>query len=207
MHELVVTGNDPDAAAEVAASVGGVCYAADPEDRREFPFRTLVRAMTDNPEALAPAAETGTYLAFSRIIRERPGSADPDTAPGTTSPGLTAIFPMVHHPDLTHAQGDSHWRDTHAPLALQHHPGMWDYTQLSVVATLNGPSYDGFALVSFASQEDLRERFFGDDHDREVIRADVAKFADMQRSPRRVITTETIHGQRPPVPAVTWPHD
>ncbi len=203
MHELVVTGNDPDAAAEAAASVGGVCYAADPDDRREFPFRTLVRAMTDAPNLLAPAATVGSYLAFSRIIRERPLGADP----GTASPGLTAIFPMVHHPALTHAQGDSHWRDTHAPLALRHHPGMWDYTQLSVVATLNGPSYDGFAMVSFASLEDMRERFFGDDHDREVIRADVAKFADMQRSPRRVITTETIYRQRPPVPAATWPHD
>lgn len=203
MHELVVTGNDPEAAAEVAASVGGVCYAADPDDRRELPFRTLVRAMTDSADALTRAGKVGTYLAFSRIIRERPLGADP----GAPSPGLTAIFPMVHHPDLTHAQGDSHWRDTHAPLALRHHPGMWDYTQLSVVATLNGSPYDGFALVSFASLEDMRERFFGDDHDREVIRADVAKFADMQRSPRRVITTETIHRQRPPVPAVTWPHD
>ncbi|MCY4517246.1 MAG: EthD domain-containing protein [Acidimicrobiaceae bacterium] len=203
MHELVVTGNDPEAAAEVAASVGGVCYTADPDDGRELPFRTLVRAMTDSADALTRAGTVGTYLAFSRIIRERPLGADP----GAPSPGVTAIFPIVHHPDLTHAQGDSHWRDTHAPLALQHHPGMWDYTQLSVVATLNGPPFDGFALVSFASLEDMRERFFGDDHDREVIRADVAKFADMQRSPRRVITTETIHRQRPPVPAVTWPHD
>ena len=203
MHELVVTGNDPAAAAEAAASVGGVCYAADPDDRREFPFRTLVRAMTDDPGLLTSAATVGSYMAFSRVIRERPVGAEP----GEPSPGVTAIFPMVHHPELTHAQGDSHWRDTHAPLALRHHPGMWDYTQLSVVATLNGPSYDGFALVSFASLTDLRERFFGDDHDRDVIRADVAKFADTERSPRRVITTEVIHRERPPLPAVTWPHD
>ena len=203
MLELVVTGNDPDAASEVAANVNGVCYAADPDDRRDFPFRTMVRAMTDTPDAFAPAAGHGTYLAFSRVIRERPLRADP----GSPSPGLTAIFPLVHHPGLTHGEGDSHWRDTHAPLALQHHPGMWDYTQLSVVATLNGPPYDGFALVSFASLEDLRERFFGDDHDREIIRNDVAKFADIERSPRRVITTETIYRQRPPLPAVTWPHD
>ncbi|WP_428119353.1 EthD family reductase [Candidatus Poriferisodalis sp.] len=203
MHELVVTGNNPDTAAEVAARVNGVCYAADPHDHRDFPFRTMVRAMTDDASLLAPAAECGTYLAFSRIIRERSESAEP----GSPSPGVTAIFAMVHRPDLSHVEGDSHWRDTHAPLALAHHPGMWDYTQLSVVATLSGQPLDGFALVSFSTLEDMRERFFGDDNDREVIRADVAKFADGQRSPRRVITTETIYGQRPPVPAVTWPHD
>ena len=203
MHELVVTGNDPQAAAAVAARVSGICYAADPQDARNFPFRTMVRAMTDDAELLAPAAECGTYLAFSRVIRERPETAEP----GSTSPGVTAIFGMVHHPDLTHTEGDSHWRDTHAPLALRHHPGMWDYTQMSVVATLRGQPLDGFALVSFASLEDMRERFFGDDNDREVIRADVAKFADGQRSPRSVITTETIYGLRPPMPAVTWPHD
>lgn len=203
MLELVVTGNDPDAAGEVAASVGGVCYAADQDDRREFPFRTLVRAMTDRPDVLAPAATVGSYLVFSRIIRERPLEAEL----GSPSPGVAAIFPLVRHPELTHAQSDSHWRDTHAPLALRHHPGMWDYTQLSVVATLNGPPCDGFAVVSFASLEDMRERFFGDDHDREVIRADVAKFADTERSPRRVVATETIYRQRPPLPAVSWPHD
>lgn len=203
MLELVVTGNDPEAAANVAASVGGICYAADPNERRELPFRTMVRAMTDNPSVLAPAAECGTYLAFSRIIRERHATA----APGTPSPGVSAIFGLVHRPELTHEQGDSHWRDVHAPLALQHHPGMWDYTQLSIVSTLSGAPCDGFALVSFASVDDMRERFFGDDHDREVIRSDVAKFADPERSPRRVVATETIYRQRPPMPAVTWPHD
>ncbi len=201
MYEFVVTGDDPSIARAVSADVGGVCYAADPDDGRELPYRTLVRAVTDNTERLAPAAATGRYVAFSRVIRERPVNGDP----GTASPGVTAIFPLIHHPELTHAHCDSHWRDIHAPLALRHHPGMWDYTQLSVVATLDGPPIDGFALVAFASVADLRERFFGDENDRQVIRDDVAKFADTQRSPRRVIATETIYGQRPPSPAGNRP--
>jgi hypothetical protein len=81
---------------------------------------------------------------------------------------------------------------------------MWDYTQLSVVHTIHGPEFDGFALVAFASLQDMKERFFGDDHDRDVIYADVASFAD-PKSPRRVVSTETIHLARPPVPPVTWP--
>ena len=92
----------------------------------------------------------------------------------------------------------------HAELALRPHPGMWDYTQLSVVRTLDGPNFDGFALVAFDSLTSMRERFFGDDNDRDVIYADVASFAD-PKSPRRVVATETIYGRRPPTAHVTWP--
>ena len=81
---------------------------------------------------------------------------------------------------------------------------MWDYTQLSVVNTLSGLEVDGFALVSFESAASMKERFFGDDNDREVIYQDVAKFAD-PKSPRRVVATETIFGSRPPTASVTWP--
>jgi hypothetical protein len=81
---------------------------------------------------------------------------------------------------------------------------MWDYTQLSVVRTLNGPEIDGFALVSFDSLGSMKERFFGDDNDREVIYQDVASFAN-PKSPRRVVATETIYGTRPPTSKVAWP--
>jgi len=202
MQELIAIGNDRDAAEEVARNLGGISYLSDPDETRELPFRALVRAMTDDLDLVAPAAGVGLYLGFCRTIRERP---DP-VVPGQSSRGVTAVFPMLHHEDLDHRQSDHHWRDTHAPLALRHHPGMWDYSQLSVVHTIQGPEFDGFALCAFASMEDMRERFFGDDHDREVIYADVASFAN-PKSPRRVVATETIYGERPPVPAVTWPHD
>ena len=200
MHELVAVGNDPEAAAEVARSLEGVCYIGDPNEQRELPFRALVRCVTDKPQNLAPAAGVGLYLGFSRVIRTRP-----TTNPiGFSSPGVTAIFPLLHHPDLTHEQADAHWRDVHAPLALRHHPGMWDYTQLSVVNTFSGPKIDGFALVSFESVEFMKERFFGDDNDRDVIYRDVAAFAN-PKSPRRVVATETIFGTRPPTATVSWP--
>ena len=192
MYELLAAGNDLEAAESVARSLGGVCYLGDPDEQRELPFRTLVRCVTDTPQSLAPAATVGLYLGFCRVIRERPTTSES----GSSSPGVTAIFPLLHHPDLTHEQSDAHWRDVHAPLALRHHPGMWDYTQLSVVKTLSGLEVDGFALVSFESTASMKERFFGDDNDREVIYQDVAKFADPQ-SPRRVVATETIFGSRP----------
>lgn len=203
MLELVATGNDLDAATEVAAALGGVSYTADPNEERKLPFRAMVRAMTSDPAMMSAAAGTGMYLVFSRTIRARPEAV----VAGQASTGVTAVFPLVRHPDLTHEQTDAHWRDIHAPLALAHHPGMWDYTQISVVRTLDGPEYDGFALCAFASVQDMKERFFADDEGRAIIYADVSGFADGKKSPRRVVSTETIYGERPPVPPITWPHD
>jgi len=202
MFEIVAVGNDIEAAVKASSNLGGVCYLADPTDERTLPFRTLIRCVTDSPQDLNAAAVNGMYLVFSRVIRERKTKIES----GVPSPGVTAIFPLLHHPTLTHEQSDAHWRDVHAPLALQHHPGMWDYTQLSVTRTLSGPEIDGFALVSFESIESMKERFFGDDNDRDVIYRDVASFAD-PNSPRRVVTTETIYGTRPPTPRITWPHE
>ncbi|MDP7066347.1 MAG: hypothetical protein QF637_01865, partial [Acidimicrobiales bacterium] len=97
MHELVAVGNDPEAAEDVARSLDGVCYIGDPNEQRELPFRALVRCVTDSPQNLVPAAGVGLYLGFSRVIRTRPMTSPA----GSSSPGVTAIFPLLHHPDLT----------------------------------------------------------------------------------------------------------
>ena len=57
----------------------------------------------------------------------------------------------------------------HAPLALKHHAYMSQYSQLSVVTTLRGTPFDGFALCGFESLGDLKERFFSEPDSREVI--------------------------------------
>jgi hypothetical protein len=91
------------------------------------------------------------------------------------------------HPRLTHRQADDHWRDTHAVLALASHHAMSDYTQLSAVATLSGRPLDGIALCAFSNKGDLSDRFFNDDAARAAVGQDVAQFADLQRSLRRVV--------------------
>ena len=105
MFEIVAVGNDIEAAVKASSELGGVCYLADPNDERALSFRTLVRCVTDNPQDLRGAAEHGTYLVFSRVIRERNTKIES----GVPSPGVTAIFPLLHHPDLTHEQSDAHW--------------------------------------------------------------------------------------------------
>jgi uncharacterized protein (TIGR02118 family) len=178
--EYVVLGNDPDSASAVASEVGGVAYVDDRADARSLPFRTLVRAVTDRPALLDPAASLGRYLVCVRPKKVRPEGADPAS-------GVVQINAMVTNPGLTPDEADAHWRDVHAPLALKHHVGMSQYTQLSVVQVLDGPVYRGFALCEFDSMDDLRERFFDGPEGERVILADVATFADRDRSPRRLL--------------------
>ena len=177
--EFVVIGDDVAAARAVAAEVGGMVYVDDRLDANGLPFRTLVRAVTDRPGLLDPAASVGRYVVCARPQKLRNGP-DPSTA-------VIHINAMITSPDLTPLEADTHWRDRHVPLALQHHVGMTQYVQLSVVHRIAGPEYQGFALCEFDSMDDLRDRFFDSDEGRRAILADVATFADTASSPRRLL--------------------
>lgn len=159
---------------QLQAQLQGTLYADEREDPSALPFAALVTGVSDDPATLASHADRGLYLVCERLIK--PGQAT-----------LFGLFPMFAKAGLSHAQADAHWRDQHAPLALVHHAFMTEYRQLSVVATVSGTPYDGFALCGFNSLEDLRERFFSEPDSREVIGADIAKFADTRRSPRRLL--------------------
>jgi uncharacterized protein (TIGR02118 family) len=109
------------------------------------------------------------------------------------TPGVGLMFPVVRRPDLTHEQFDSHWRDNHAPLALHHHVGMWDYVQCSFDGPLTSAAaaLDGMAICKFPTVADFKERFFDSDEGREVIWADVARFSD-RTGPRAMRMVERI---------------
>lgn len=179
MLELVGLCTDPKAAAEAAAVTGGILEVNHPGESDARPYSALVRADTDNVEALAAAADYGLYTCFTRVIKAEPDPLPPDRS--------VAAFAMIGHPDLTHRQSDDHWRDTHAPLALVSHLAMCDYKQLSVVANISGQPLDGIALCAFATREDLSQKFFNDDEAKAAIGEDVAKFADLRSSIRRVV--------------------
>lgn len=139
--ELVVIGDDVDAARAAAAATDGVAYVDDRLDE-SLPFRTLVRAVTDRPTLLEPAASVGRYVVCVRPRKLRMGR-DPASA-------VIQINAMVASPALTPQAADIHWRDVHAPLALRHHVGMSQYVQLSVVHRIDGPAYAGFAQIGRA---------------------------------------------------------
>ena len=172
--EFAVATNDIQAAARLARHHNGILYADHRDDASRLPFAALATVVTDDLEALQAAAEIGLYVVCRRIIK--PGSAQ-----------IYGLFPLLHHPDKTHKQSDAHWRDVHAPLALEHHAFMSHYVQLSVVHRISGSDIDGFALCGFESLDDLKNRFFTTDASREVIAQDIENFADTQNSPRRLL--------------------
>lgn len=182
MLELLAMGTDHDAAVEVATSLGGSAYLNHPSESDQRPYSTLVRVSSDNVDAVREIADVALHVAYSRVIKA------PGSAPGADR--VIASFPLVRHPDLSHRRADDHWRDVHGPLAVEHHAAMCDYTQLAIVTTICGPSLDGLALCAFHSRDDMRRRFFNNNDSRAVIAADVALFADIERSPRRVVLTQ-----------------
>ena len=183
-------GRDRSAAVEVARLIGGVALVDVDNDGRDRPFNTLV--IGDRRVAAGGVADVGLYRVSVRPMRYQRRSWPPESV----TPGLTAVFAMLRRADLTHEQADAHWREIHAPLALRHHPGMWHYLQVSVEEVVAGPAYDGIALCGFPSEQDLRERFFGGPEDRDIIGADVALFADVVGSPRRVRMAEWRFGDQ-----------
>jgi len=179
MLQLVGLCTDPEAAEAAATATGGLVDVLHPGESGPAPYTALVRSVTDNVEALAAAADFGLYTCFARVIKAEPTPLPPDRS--------VAAFAMIGHPDRSHRQNDDHWRDIHAPLALVSHSAMCDYTQLSVVATHAGQPLDGIALCAFATREDLSQRFFNDEAAKAAIGEDVARFADLRQSIRRVV--------------------
>ena len=178
--ELAAASTQAARCADLAAELNGHLYV-DQRGAKGLPFEALLTVTTDSLTRIEQVADVGLYLICRRLIK--PGE-----------PKKIGLFPMIHHPDRTRDECDAHWRDIHAPLALVHHAHMTHYTQLSVVETLRGEHFGGFALCGFESEEDIRERFYTTEESVQVIAEDVAKFADIKRSPRRLIATPTHSG-------------
>lgn len=176
--EFALASHQVEATTTLARELGGTIYTDHRDDPSKLPFAALACVVSDNVELLQAQADVGLYVICRRVIK--PGQAS-----------VYGLFPLIHHPDKSHTESDTHWRDAHGPLALKHHIHMSHYVQLSVVATLKGPDIDGFALCGFNTLSDLKERFFTTPESVAIIRKDVASFADTNNSPRRLIATPT----------------
>ena len=172
---------------DVASSVV-VHLAQKGQDRHFVSVLRAVGRVADLVDRVVPVGTYGVWQCEFRGVK----SYTRDWKLGESSPGLGLVFGVWRHPDLSHAEFDRHWRDVHAPLAVKHHVGMWDYTQCSFRRRLSGEGdYDGLAICQFASEEDLRERFLATPEDERVISEDVVKFGDPERL-ARVRMTEYV---------------
>ena len=184
--ELIGAFSDRERAKQIAQEVAGTLLCDERADTSHLPFSALVAGATDDLPGLLSAADVGVYLVCRRVVKEKIR----DVTTGQMS-GVIGLFTMVAHPDMGHERADQHWRDNHAPLALEIHTAMSNYNQLSIVHRFNGPQWDGFALCGFDTLDDLRTRFFNSKEGEVAIAKDVAKFSDARKSPRRLIATET----------------
>ncbi len=179
--EIAAAASRVEAAVSLGRQLRGVAYVDARDGAKKLPFRALVTGVTDNLMQLGEDADVGLYVICRRIIK--PGAAN-----------VYGLFPLVHHPQKSHEQADAHWRDVHAPLALEHHAHMTHYVQLSVVQHIRGPEIDGFALCGFNSEDDLRNRFFTREESVQIIADDIENFANTKASPRRLIAQPTQFG-------------
>lgn len=101
-----------------------------------------------------------------------------DWAAGERSPGIKSVYPVNRPEGLSGAQFADHWHNSHGPLALRHHVGMWKYVQNVVVARLSeeAPWYDGIAELHYRTSIDLRERHIDSPEGAAIIAEDSGKF-------------------------------
>jgi len=118
-----------------------------------------------------------------RVDPHRPKVWDRTWPDGAFAPGVKMVSFMQRADGLTHEQFARHWTERHTPLAVQHHVGLWNYTQNVVrrAYTPGGGTIDGIAELHFRTPTDFVERFFDSDEGRAVILADVARFMTRPR--------------------------
>lgn len=184
--EMVAAFTNLEKARDLAIASRGTLLCDERENTSHLPFSALVVTATDNLPDLLQTADVGVYLVCRRVIKPR----EKTTESNDRRPGVIGLFTLVANPRLGHQQADEHWRDKHAPLALDVHKAMSHYAQLSIVHRFHGPEWDGFALCGFDSLEDLRLRFFDSAAGEKAIAVDVAIFSDHKLSPRRIIASE-----------------
>jgi hypothetical protein len=162
-----------------------LCFTATSEQTDHLPFASILLGSSDTLIQYQDNASVGFYLVSERNILNQPLSQ----LGSSQLPGSIGIFPMVANPAIGPTAADKHWREVHAPLALEVHTAMTHYYQLNVVHRFSGPDWNGLAFCCFANESDLREKFYNSTQGKRLIAEDIVRFADTKRSPRKVVAT------------------
>jgi uncharacterized protein (TIGR02118 family) len=113
-----------------------------------------------------------------RVDTRRPREWERTWPDGEAAPGVKLVVLLHRAEHLSRQQFVRHWTEVHTPLELEHHAGLWRYTQ-SVVRrayTPGGGQVDGISELYFRTRADFDERLFDSDAGRDALFADAAKF-------------------------------
>jgi len=166
------TSDRAHAAAEIAVAHGATGVVVHRGDTH-----SVVRVNGGDPglaDALVPYCDVSLYRTATRHVL-RHLRTWPDGAP---TPGVTMLFSVHRRPGMSADAFHEWWERSHAPIALRHHVGMWDYSQVSVVETVVGEPWDGFAVTLWPTLDDLMHRFSSGPEGTEALRSDAAQFTD-----------------------------
>ena len=178
------------AEAEKVAKLGqSLMFGASADTTEHLPFAALVLGTSASLMDLKQQKDVGLYLVNERAVLNQPLSIlNQDMLPASVG-----IFPMVANAEIGAKAADRHWREQHAPIALEVHTAMTHYYQLAVMHRFSGADWNGLALCCFANEDDLRDKFYNSSEGKRRVAEDVAKFADTKNSPRRVVARLTDH--------------
>jgi len=153
-------------------SIGELCFEtlADYHERL-YDTQEGARAIADDVAGFLGG--TSAYLTTEHVQRTR--TTPPEQ--GQRAPGGKLFACLVRVAGTTRAAFRAHWLERHAPLALRHH-ATTHYVTSVVEERLggDGPDYDGFAELSFASAADLRDRMYLSPEGQAEIEADIPRF-------------------------------
>lgn len=185
--KIAATFADKAEAEKVANLSQGLMFEASAEKTEHLPFATLVLGTSAALMDLKQRTDVGLYLVNERAVLNQPLSVlNQDMLPASVG-----IFPMVANAEIGAEAADRHWREQHAPIALEVHTAMTHYYQLAVMHRFSGADWNGLALCCFANEDDLRNKFYNSSEGKRRVAEDVAKFADTKNSPRRVVARLT----------------
>lgn len=120
--------------------------------------------MYDTPEGYSAvktnAASLVATLAGYHVSETVQRDYERDWPDGERSPGVKMVMPLRRADGLTVEQFEHNWLQVHAPLALEHVPGIWRYVTNVVRGTVlpGSPDVDGIVEVHRRSEADLKLR-------------------------------------------------
>ena len=187
--KIAAVFGDKAEAEKVAKLSQSLMFAASSDTTEHLPFAALVLGTSASLMDLKQRKDVGLYLVNERAVLNQPLSIlNQDMLPASVG-----IFPMVANAEIGAEAADRHWREQHAPIALEVHTAMTHYYQLAVVHRFSGADWNGLALCCFANEDDLRHKFYNSSEGKRRVAEDVSKFADTKNSPRRVVARLTDH--------------